>query len=640
MRVYPLLLILLLLLGLTGCIGGGSGDRDDPKVAQQDDRGDEDDRALGECEAPLAPEIRQFVVDSPLPNSFDRARTPEELNADSTRFHVAVLLPERCGHDRFPVVIESHGYSGSRDATIDADGEVAPDKAHFPAIDELFATLPRHGYVGVSFDQRGHGDSLPENGGGYARIIAPRAETQDARVLLDWLYDHATELHIQVEEDSEVARDVVVGLLGYSYGGGYQFGLSQLDARIDTIVPNGTWHSLLYSLLPGNAVKRSFTGFLCLLADTGGTVNTPAVARMCELMGPESAQANLIRTRADLIATMEAEGYAEAEIVELFDRHTRYLQRAAEAGQPWCRPGELGCSSNGDPFVARSVPTLLLQGNRDVLFNLTDGYWNWAYFKNAAEEGVPVSILSTEGGHMNPLASQTEGSANCGGLVGTELIRHWFDFHLKGKDSSGYRSIPSVCISVADTMSAHSAEPAGLVLDDFPVGSQRRSTGGIPARVNNLAVSRPAVDTPPTFVAVHTVSGEQEVLAGVPRMDRVVVTDDDAGMPGEREAVAHLGVGIQRGDQLILVDDQVTPLVAGNYQANPNIGEPGVLLAGVGERLQPGDEVGLVVYSSHVQYSAVSNPGSADAANPFTLTVEGFELPVLDLSRHPSARLQ
>ncbi len=638
MRGYPFLLSLLLLLPLTGCGGGGSGDSDDAKVAEPESQNDGSDRILGDCEVPLPPEVRQFVVDSPLPNSFDRKRTPNELDADVARFHVAVLLPERCEEDRFPVVIESHGYSGSRDAAIDADGEVAPDKEHFPAIDELFATLPRHGYVGVSFDQRGHGDSIPENGGGYARIISPRAETQDARALLDWLHDNADTLHIEVEGDSEVARDFKVGLLGYSYGGGYQFGLSQLDDRIDTIVPNGTWHSLLYSLLPGDAVKRSFTGLLCLLADTGGTVNTPAVARMCELLGYGSAQANLIRTRAELIETMKSEGYSEAEIIEVFDSHTRHLQRVAEQGKPWCLPGQIGCTSNGNAFVPRSVPTLLLQGNRDVLFNLTDSYWNWAYFKQAANEGVPVSILTTEGGHMNPLANQTEGSANCGGLVGTDLILSWFDFHLKGQDSGTYQSTPSVCISVADTESAHTAAPAGLILDDFPVGLQRVSAGGIPARLETFELSRPTPDSPPTFVSVRTVSGEAEILVGVPRIDQVTVAN--AEVPGTVTPVAFMGIGIRRDGQLILVDDQVTPLVEGVHSANPSIGEPGVLLAGVGEQLQPGDEVGLLVYSNHVQYSAVSNPGAVDGSNRFKLILEGLELPILDLSRHPTARLQ
>lgn len=655
MRGFVYLASLLFVAVLSGC-GGSSdsatanGESFAPDLAavpdlapdlgqDKDDESEMPTPSIGSCETKLPQEVREFVVESPLPNSFDRDRTPDELDSDVTLFKVAVMLPERCESDRFPVVIESHGYSGSRDDTIDEDGEVNPDTPHFPAIDELYATLPHHDYVAVSFDQRGHGDSLPENGGGYARIIAPRAETQDARALLDWLYDRAAELHIQTQEDTRIDRDIKVGLLGYSYGGGYQLGLSQLDERIDTIVPNGTWHSLLYSLLPGNGVKRSFIGILCLLAETGSTANTPAVTRMCELVGPASAQANVIRTWADLIEMLEADGYTEAEVVELFDRHTRYLQRSAEQGQPWCEPGQLGCSSTGDAFSPRSVPTLLIQGNRDVLFNLTEAYWNWKYFRNAASEGVPVSILSTEGGHMNPLANQTEGSANCGGLVGTDIILSWFDFHLKGEESELYNSIPSVCISVADTANAETAEPAGLVLNDFPVGSQS-GAGAIPVRLETIALIRTAAEILPTFVALHDVTGESEVLAGIPRLDRVQVIDGDAGLPGDITAIAHIGIGIERGGEVFLVDDQVTSLTVGDYVVNPAIGEPGFLLAGVGERLHPGDQVGLLVYSSHVQFSAVLNPGALESPNPFSLLAEGVEIPVFNLAEHPTAQLR
>lgn len=44
------------------------------------------------------------------------------------------------------------------------------------------------------------------------------AETQDARYLLDWLYEQAPSLHIERQEDSGVARDINAGLIGYSYG--------------------------------------------------------------------------------------------------------------------------------------------------------------------------------------------------------------------------------------------------------------------------------------------------------------------------------------------------------------------------------------------------------------------------------------
>lgn len=656
----------LFLIGtLAGC-NAGSGD--DPGTnGQTRSSAVASDKFQFTCEHPLPPEVREFLVTSPLPNSYDRARTDDTLDSDETRFRVAVMLPQRCDHQRFPVVIESHGYSGSRDATIDDDGQVDPAAPHFPAIDELFATLPRHGYVGVSFDERGHGESVPANGGGYARIIDARAETQDARALLDWLYDHAEELHVQTEDDSGTARDIRVGLIGYSYGGGFQLQLGQLDPRVDTLVPNGTWHSLMHSLLPGDASKRGFTGLLCLLADTGGVVNTPIVARMCELMGYDSAQANQIRTRSDLVGTMAADGFSEEEILNIFDRHTRYLQRQAANQQPWCTPGELGCSSTGDAFEPRAVPTLLLQGNRDVLFNLTEAYWNWKFLSEVAGEDANVTLLSTEGGHMNPLANQREGTANCGGIIGVEAVKAWFDFHLKGESSAAYRALPRVCISVADTESADTASPAGLILKDFPVGSQS-GPGGIAVRQESISAEVDALAIDPVFVPLHLAQGDSQILAGAPRLDSITITDSDADLPGNVAAIAYIGIGIQRGDQLILVDDQVTTLIAGEHHSNPNIGEPGVLLNAVGERLQDGDRVGLLLYPRHIQYEPILNPASIAGAeglaatvlgvelppvissldpqsgvvnppNPYQVQAQGVELPIIDLAEHPTARL-
>lgn len=626
------------------------------------------------CEAPIAAEVQEHTVTSNLPNSYDQARTDDATELPTTTFHVAVHLPERCPDDVFPVVIEAHGYSGSRDSTPDEDGSVDPNKEHFPAIDELFAGLSRHGYVGISYEQRGHGDSIPDNGGGYARVIDPEAETQDGIALLDWIASNATAFSIQTE-DSGIPNDFVVGTIGYSYGGGYQFPLALLDERIDAIVPNGTWHSLINSLLPGDAMKNGFVGLLCLLADTGGVVNTPAVARMCELMGPASLDAGNIRTRQDLIDTLTPEGYTEDEVVELFNRHVRHFELRDERMEPWCSPGDTGCTSTGEAFIARPVPMLLLQGNRDVLFNLTEAYWNWDFFNRISGGMAKVSVLSTEGGHMNPLVNQVEGSANCGALIGVDLVRAWFDFHLKGETSPAYQSIPPVCISVADTEDAHNAAPAGLILDDFPVGSQT-ALGGVPARLETLTADVPSTASDPIFVPVVTINGDNQVLAGVPSIESLTVTDTDVGGVGDVTAVAYIGIGIQRGGELggelILVDDQVTALVAGTHSSNPNLENDEYLLPGIGEQLQDGDQVGLLFYQNHEQYAAIVSTDSltgvtglvglllgvelppllsildpvlgpvlniVETPNPYQVDAIGVELPIIDLETHPVATL-
>lgn len=113
---------------------------------------------------------------------------------------------------------------------------------------------------------------------------------------------------------------------------------------------------------------------------------------------------------------------------------------------------------------------LLLQGNWDVLFNLIDVYWNWVYFWDVVNDGVLVLILFIEGGYMNLLVNQIEGSVNCGNLVGIDLILSWFDFYLKGEDFGSYQSILMVCIFVVDIQNVYIVILVGLVFEVFLVG--------------------------------------------------------------------------------------------------------------------------------------------------------------------------
>lgn len=616
-------------------------------------------------------------VTNALPNVYDTENyASDNLEIATTSFDVSIALPERCPGDRFPVVIHSHGYGGEVSNTLDENGSVE-ETAFFPQVLELFQTLPHHGYVAVSFDQRGHGESQPDNGGGLARVMDPQAETQDAIRLLDWLAENADRFSIYLEETG-IPNDIRVGLIGYSYGGGWQFPLALLDKRIDTIVPSGTWHSLINSLLPGDAVKLSFDGLLCLFADGSGptdpgVTNTQAVTEMCNMIGYRAPQGNLIRTKDDLMAPLEAQGYDREAVLKMFDRQVRHFQRQNGVGA-WCETDRPGCTDQST-FVARSVPTLLLQGNRDVLFHLTEAYWNYQFFNAIKDSETKVSVITNEGGHMNPLDHLFEGSADCGALVGTDVIKGWFDVHLKGERSPLIEALPNVCISVADTVNAHAAQPQGLLLDYFPAGSQPAEKGGVPVRLDTAALS---VGQGPddsylgaSFLPIFTVpdtAGDNLILAGIPTIDEITVS----GVGSPLDAIAFFGVGIERsnGDR-ILVDAEVTGLVerAEPYTGNPNVGNDKFLLPGVGERLQPGDKVGLFFYQRHVQFSAIINGASASGVttlvqtaagtqypdpvasaineedsvlnppNPYNVSVSGVELPVFDLRKLPVGAL-
>lgn len=615
------------------------------------------------CATPAPPEAIQQTVVVPLPSDSDSTSRPRA----STTIALSVLLPARCPGEVFPVVLHSHGYGGTRVSTLAASGELPSTLPLFPAMTQLAQTLPFHGYVVISFDQRGHGESKPANGGGHARIIDPALETQDARAILDWAYDNAERFSIQRQMGTGIAKDIKVGTLGVSYGGGFQLPLAALEPRIDTIVPVGTWHDLMYSLLPGDAVKLGFDGLLCLLGvNVGGVQNTPVVAALCNQVNINNPTAFNVRSRADLISalnrpTTQPRKVSDAELADFFTRHGMgYFQAKQLAGQPW----DYGESQ----ARLRPVPALFIQGNRDNLFNLTEAYWNQRYFEAA---GGDVRLLSTEGGHMNPLAYQTEGNSNCGGLAGVPAVLAWFDQHLKGVTSDAVRAIPKVCLSVADTTDAPKATPAGVALKEVPVGALS-GPGAVPARLASLNTRVPSLATKPVFVRVTTIQGAGQVLAGIPTVASLEV----APALGALQATnAFVGVGIVRGGKTILVDDQLTAFGVGSHTSNRNSQKTGpVLLPGVGERLQDGDQVGLLFYPQHVQYASVVSAvglsgstglvnvvgGSAGAGgasippltsslepalglfynNPYTVKATGVELPIFTPGKYPGSRLQ
>lgn len=601
------------------------------------------------CASPLPRRAQDYSLTVNIPSDTD----PVAPNITPTsKIAFTVMLPERCPGERFPVVLQSHGYSGTREKAIGPSAALDANEPHFPSINTLVDALPYYDYVVISYDERGHGDSKPANGGAYARIIDPEAEVQDAIAILDWAWDHAPgggngalQLPVQTEQATTgIAKDLRVGTIGYSYGGGFEMPLAALDARIDTIVPNGTWHSLLYALLPGDGVKNGFDGLLCLLANNGTVQNTPLVATLCEILGPFSPNANTVRTKEQLGAAGEAWNPAQAtgrfgpatrpfsaeEAVTFFDtKSTAYFKRLEQTGAPY--PGRM------TPFRQRPVPALFIQGNRDSLFNMTDGYWNWKYFREAARNPADVRFITTDGGHMNPLANQVEAPANCGAVTGVTAILAWFDKQLKGIDSAGFAAIPPVCIAVSPTPASNGIPTTvlGLSLPTVPVGSLS-GPGAQPALLaaGTASVNATHIDPAPLFVKVADIVGEGYVLAGIPTLDSITVAA--GATPGASTPVAYVGVGIVRGTApAVLVDQVVTPFVEGTHRNNRNLelaDNTQVLLPGVGEVLQDGDQVGLLFYCTQVQHESLVSTSNAGGAGGLGGTVGGVSPPDLGVT--------
>jgi hypothetical protein len=243
----------------------------------------------------------------------------------------------------------------------------------------------------------------------------------------------------------------------------------------------------------------------------------------------------------------------------------------------------------------------------------------------------------------------------------------WFDHYLKGQSTAAYQAIPGrLCLSIANTLDAPAVPAVGLLLNAMPVGLLS-GTGSVPARLDQLKLTVPALSTGPQFVPVVTISGSGKVLAGIPTIGKLEVT---AGTGATHIATALVGVGIRRGSQTFLVDDQLSGFVEGQSASNwsLNEGDPN-FLPGIGEQLQDGDQVGLLFYEQHVQYSTVVSADGLTGApgvinylrgqplpnpiassldpvlnlvtdpNPYSVTASDIELPILIPGSYPGSSL-
>lgn len=153
---------------------------------------------------------------------------------------LTLFKPSSASKDaKVPMVLHSHGWGGSRDRTTGS-----------------FQSLLDAGFGVISFDQRGFGES-----GGKAHIEDPAFEGEDVINVVDF----AASLD-WVRKDGR--SDPVLGAMGGSYGGGFQFvgAFTEImktgSTRFDALAPEITWFSLDGSLAPQDVVRTAWASAL------------------------------------------------------------------------------------------------------------------------------------------------------------------------------------------------------------------------------------------------------------------------------------------------------------------------------------------------------------------------------------------
>ncbi len=202
------------------------------------------------------------------------------------------------------------------------------------------ATLTAHGYNVVTWNARGWYGS-----GGQVNLDSPAYEGRDVSAVINWL---ATQPAAQLKGPN----NPVVGMTGWSYGGGIQLSAAAIDHRLAAIEPNMSWDSLAESQYPNQVIKAGWGNILCGLGVAVGARYAPELTKLCESV---------------ITGNVTSEELA-------------FLSAAS--------PGPL--------MKQITAPTLLLAGTVDTLFPINGDV---ATYNALHATGTPVKMMWYCGGH-------------------------------------------------------------------------------------------------------------------------------------------------------------------------------------------------------------------------------------------------
>lgn len=375
-----------------------------------------------------------------------------------------------------PMVMTSHGWGGSR--------ATEPSTVQY-LLDAGFGVL--------SFDQRGFGES-----GGHAYIENPDVEGKDVQKMEDVV--------TALPWSKKVKGDPVLGAVGGSYGGGFQFvgAFSELRdkgyTRFDALVPEITWNSLTESLFPSGVPRTEWATVLTAAAVPSDALPQPVI---------------------DGFAQAVATGEVPQSLYDFMKKN--------------------GPSYHVAQGRKLNIPVLFGQGETDNLFPLREGFLN---FQTALTDKARAKsiFLGANGGHalpsLFPLGTFTPAGDPCSIALGSPdfqaLALRFLQQNLQGKNTglTGFGSY-------------HLATEAGDRCVHVPAVSPNTAMSA-PDLITTVGVGGPQ--------SVQIASGPL-TIAGSPTLDAKVTT---FGL-GDNRVFLSLSVGTSPSDAHI-VQNNMLPL--------------------------------------------------------------------------------
>jgi len=568
------------------------------------------------------------------------------------RLDVTIYIPETARETPAPAVLLPHGFGGSK-RSVDRDAK----------------ELAERGFVALAYSARGHGNSS-----GSIALNAKDAEVADASHLLDFLAAQWT-----VAKDAK--GDPKVAVAGASYAGALALLLAGTDDRVDAIAPVMTYNDLEQSLIPnagrtseftsdspagsiaaaGGVFKKAWAGNLFLggIGGTGAGGGPPPDAPEPgtdpdDATGGSGASAALNsgslgggvasprfggggtgdrdRGPCGRFAEQICAAYADLALDGVATKETRTLLQ------------RLSPKSVTDKIT---VPTLLVQGERDTLFGLDQAD---ATARQIAAAGGDVQVVWYAGGHD-------------GGGPGPKLrakMADWVAFQLGGPDRPEENPLPAFTYDVQGSFEASRAPSVRTVeaasypgLDGSPAAARRELAltgkpqtiinppGGTPAAVSgvpginaiagrsSVASSLFGIDLPGQAAAFTTKPLDEQLIATGSATVRLRVTPR-AGPGGGRDRTADGLLFVKFYD----VDSEGRRTLPGNAVAPVRVpglraGKPvelTVSLAGIVKPVDSGHRIQVVVASTDQAYQNATEPAAfrVAAAGPLQVpTVSG-----------------
>ena len=532
------------------------------------------------------------------------------------RTPIVYNLFEPAGHladQSIYTILEGPGWGGA--------GSTTPD-----------ANLIKAGYAEMTWDPRGFGQS-----GGVAEVDSPASEGKDVTALISKVLAGRPEIAVDTLGDDgqpEYTNDrahhntkgkPVVGMTGFSYGGGIEWSTATNDRRVKAMVPGGSWNDLDYSLDPGDVIKLGW-GELLFGAGLGESTASHLQGDAQGLPsggdgGNQTGGYDPMIHHAELEGLYQ--GYWSTPTIAWFHQRS-YAEYGLEDHAP-------------------NIPILAYQGTVDTLFNLTDA-WNSIQETRAQHPDLPLKLIAFCGGHVSCPTGATPTGANysdtasksspiapgdSAGQYTEAAMIAWFNHYLRGGDGTG--AALDKLVPAGDDLVYQDQTGDFHGLSTFPTPGDAGPATFATAPVSGTLVSHGApTGAPGAPLGVDTAVTDGATNASDPGQVTVpVLTAKDSAVPvvgigrvtasvtvnGNATNLFFRLVDAQTGE---VVDLQTVPLRLDNLDLVDNGTSPNlppaaqsisVDLAGVSYLLPKGDTLDLQVSTSTNSY--VPNRGAA-----------------------------